>query len=175
MSAIERYPAEQTCDHDYHCENPEHPKDGHGYCEYVQDDGTMPQNVADLTEHVVGQRIVAVYKRRVSDKHRYGLSDEGFIIQLDNGIEVALVDTDDCCASTELEAFLLHPERIDHVITGVGTTDGFTKWHIFADFGDVLELTVGWSCGNPFYYSYGFDISVSVLGEIEAPAIEAAK
>ena len=43
---------------------------------------------------------------------------------------------------------------------GVGTTGEYTRWHIYADLGDVLELTVGWSCGNPFYYGYGFYIDV---------------
>lgn len=173
MKTFQRYPIEPTCDYDWKCENPDHPKDEHGYCHYPQDDGTMSENVADLSEHVVGHRIVAVYKRPVPSKYSYGRAEEGFIIQLDNGIEVELVDTDDCCAHTTLEAFLLHPERVDHIITGVGTTDGYQSWHIYADMGDVLELTVGWSCGNPFYYGYGFDISVSVLGDVEPPAIEA--
>jgi hypothetical protein len=73
---------------------------------------------------------------------------------------VFLVGTDDCCAYTELETFLLNVDKVDHIITGVGTTDGYTKWHIYCDFGDVLELTVGWSSGNPFYYGYGFAIIV---------------
>lgn len=124
------------------------------------DDGTMPENVAALAEHVVGHRIVSVEKDvKVPTKWSWR-NDVGTVITLDNGKRVALVDTDDCCAYTELEAFLLHPERVGHVITGVGTTDGFSKWHIFADFGDVLELTVGWSAGNPFYYGYGFEIVV---------------
>ena len=46
------------------------------------------------------------------------------------------------------------------MITGVGTTDGYTTWHIYADMGDVLELSVGWSCGNPFYYAFRFHITV---------------
>ena len=87
------------------------------------------------------------------------------VITLDDGRRVALRDTDDCCAYTELEAFLLHPERVDHIITGVGTTDGFTRWHIYADMGDVLELEVGWSCGNPFYYGYGFNITVESVAD----------
>jgi hypothetical protein len=49
---------------------------------------------------------------------------------------------------------------VEHAILGVGTTEGYTKWHIYADFGDVMQLDVGWSCGNPFYYGYGFDIAV---------------
>jgi len=43
---------------------------------------------------------------------------------------------------------------------GVGTTAQYQTWHIYADWGDVLKLEVGWSCGNPFYYGYGFDIDV---------------
>ena len=121
------------------------------------DDGTMPDNVAALAEAVVGHRIVSASKETVPG--RYG-ETEATVITLDNGKRVALADTSDCCAFTELEAFLLHPERIDHMIMGVGTTGGYAKWHIYADAGDVLELTVGWSCGNPFYYGYGFDITV---------------
>jgi hypothetical protein len=149
-----------------------------GYAEEIldqdSDDGTMPGNVAELREHVVGHRIVSAEKVGGT-----------FVITLDNGKRVELANTDDCCAYTELESFLLHPERVDHVITGVGTTDGYTTWHIYADMGDVLEMTVGWSAGNPFYYGYGFNIAVtetdgpvkvaSFLGEIPAlPAGEEA-
>lgn len=134
------------------------------------DDGTMPQNVAELREHVVGHRIVSAER------------DGGtFTITLDDGTRVEVANSDDCCAFTDLQAFLLHPERIDHVITGVGTTDGYTTWHIYADMGDVLEMTVGWSAGNPFYYAYGFTIRVVEPDVIrvqawlgEPPAIEAA-
>lgn len=126
------------------------------------DDGTMPDNVAALAEHVVGHRIVSVTKE--TTEGRYGYRTTETIITLDNGKRVALADTSDCCAFTDLEAFLLHPESVDHMVMGVGTTDGYTTWHIFADWGDILTLTVGWSCGNPFYYGYGFDIRV-----IEAP------
>jgi len=117
------------------------------------DDGTMPDNVDTLAAAVVGRRIISVEK------------DAATVITLDDGRRVALRDTDDCCAYTELEAFLLHPERVDHIITGVGTTDGFTRWHIYADMGDVLELEVGWSCGNPFYYGYGFNITVESVAD----------
>lgn len=115
-----------------------------------EDCGVMPDNVTALAEAVVGQRIVSVW---------YG-EDVSTVITLDSGKRVALADTNDCCAFTELRSFLLHADRIDHIITGVGTTDGYTTWHIFADFGDVMEMKVGWSCGNPFYYGYGFDIQV---------------
>lgn len=122
------------------------------------DDGTMPENVDALRQEVVGHKIVDA--GWVDTPTKWNHEERVFRIILDNGKQVILRDTDDCCAFTELEGFLLHVDRIDHVITGVGTTEGYDKWHIFADFGDVLELTVGWSSGNPFYYSYGFSIAV---------------
>ena len=123
------------------------------------DDGTMPKNVDTLRESVVGRRIVRVEKN-VQVPDRYDGTTDGTVITLDDGRKVQLANTSDCCAYTELESFLLHADRIDHVITGVGTTDGYTTWHIYADMGDVLEVSVGWSCGNPFYYAYGFHITV---------------
>lgn len=125
------------------------------------DNGTMPENVEELRGALVGRRIVSAEKGTISGV-RYGQPRElaGLVLTLDDGRKVCLSDTDDCCAYTELREFLLHPEKIDHVITGVGTTDGYMRWHIYADMGDVLELDVGWSAGNPFYYGYGFDITV---------------
>lgn len=115
------------------------------------DDGRMPDNLDELAQAVIGHRIVSAAK-----------TDRGaFEITLDNGRTVTMRDTDDCCAYTELDSFLLHPDKIDHIITGVGTTGGFTTWHIYADMGDVLELGVSWGCGNPFYYAYGFTIDVT--------------
>lgn len=119
-----------------------------------EDDGTMPANVAELASAVIGHRIVSV------DAKSHSARGAGTWINLDNGKSVRLVDTDDCCAYTELEGFLLHPDRVNHAITGVATTDGYSKWHIYADLGDVLELQVDWSAGNAFYYGYGFWITV---------------
>lgn len=116
------------------------------------DDGTMVDNVQSLRDEVVGRRIAKAERDLAS-----------FVITLDNGKAVRLRDTNDCCAHTSLDSFLLHADRVDHMITGVGTTDEYQKWHIFADMGDVLELNVGWSCGNPFYYGYGFYITVEDL------------
>ncbi|TFD61093.1 hypothetical protein E3T43_01080 [Cryobacterium sp. Hh7] len=127
------------------------------------DDGTMPENVKALREAVVGHRIVSAERAQVPERWRG--TTEGFLITLDNGKTVSLADGGDCCAFTELESFLLNADKIEHVITGVGTTEGFTKWHVYADLGDVLELSVGWSCGNPFYYGYGFDIAVAEVTE----------
>ncbi len=123
------------------------------------DNGTMPDNVETLRQAVIGHRIASVEKGVEIPGRYYGRST-ATVITLDNGQKVRLVDTSDCCAYTGLDSFLLHPEMVDHAILGVGTTDGYSKWHIFADYGDILELEVGWSCGNPFYYGYGFDITV---------------
>lgn len=138
MSALVRYPAE-VLDDDY-------------------DNGTMPENAAALAESVVGHRIVRAEQGEWPGKW-YGTS-KGLVLTLDDGRKVRMADTDDCCAFTELESFFINPELVDHVITGVGTTGGYTQWHIYADLGDVMQLKVGWSCGNPFYYGYGFEIDV---------------
>jgi hypothetical protein len=131
-----------------------------------EDDGIMPGNVETLAEHVVGRRIVAVEKNvSIPSKYEWAGPETGTVLVLDNGKRVALVDTDDCCAYTELKNVVLHLDRIDHAIMGVGTTEGYTRWHIYADLGDVVELEVDWSCGNPFYYGYGFDISVQEIQE----------
>jgi len=128
------------------------------------DDGTMPNNVAALSDAVIGHKIVKVEKAEIEG--RYGFPQMGTVITLDNGDQVQLVDTSDCCAFTELNNFLLHPDKVDHIIVGVGTSEYYTTWHVYADAGDVLQLEVGWSCGNPFYYGYGFDINVK-----EAPLV----
>lgn len=114
-----------------------------------QDDGTMPENRKQLEDAVVGHKIVSF--------EQVGSSG---VIHLDNGKRVRLSEYGDCCAYTELESFLLHPDKVDHVIVGVGTTNEYNVWHVYADAGDVLRLTVGWSPGNPFYYGYGFRIHV---------------
>lgn len=132
-----------------------------------EDDGTMPDSVATLASHVIGRRIVSAKESTRTIKDPYGWGDNtyteeehGLVLTLDNDKEVMLVNSSDCCAYTELEKFWLDPTKVDHLITGVGTTDGYTKWHIYADLGDVMQLDVDWSPGNPFYYGYGFYIHV---------------
>lgn len=122
------------------------------------DDGTMVKSLSDLTESVVGRKIVSVYQ----EERRVGRWDTTMatVLVLDDGRKVSLVESGDCCAYTNVEEFLLHPESVDHMILGVGTTEKYTSWHIYADFGDIMRLKVGWSCGNPFYYGYGFTIEV---------------
>lgn len=138
------------------------------------DDGTMVSNVAELSGAVIGHRIVSAVRGRFKDEYAYHGESDGFVLTLDNGTEVRMVDTEDCCAVTELETFLLNVSLVDHVITGVGTTEGYRTWHVYADMGDVLELTVGWSPGNPFYYGYGFNITVieGRLDEFDLLAVE---
>lgn len=114
-----------------------------------KDDGTISDNVIELGAAVIGHKITSAEK-----------TGQGFIIGLDNGTRVRLIDSGDCCAYTDLEAFLLHPNMVDHLITGIGTTEDATVWHIYADMGDVLTLSVGWSGGNVGYYAYGFTIKV---------------
>lgn len=125
-----------------------------------EDDGVMLENMRALQQEVVGERIVKAEIVGPADDAPWYKKQKRFEITLSSGKKVFLRDTNDCCAFTELHAFLLHPESVNHVIMGVGTTEGYTKWHIFADFGDIMALTVDWSCGNPFYYVYGFEIKV---------------
>lgn len=123
------------------------------------DDGTMVRSKNDLAQAVIGHKIVEV-RQGVKSADGFGGPLKGATLVLDNGQEVEMVGVGDCCAYTEVETFLLNADLVDHVIIGVGTTDKYNTWHIYADAGDVLKLTVGWSCGNPFYYGYGFNIRV---------------
>lgn len=149
MSEVVKYPDEKLDEYD--------------------DNGTMVESKEALAKAVVGHKIVRAEKAQFPG--RWGHLSEHFVITLDNGYQVAMDGTGDCCAYTDLHSFLLHVDKIDHVITGVGTTDEYNTWHIYADLGDVLELQVGWSCGNPFYYGYGFNIQVR--DQFGAPGIEA--
>ena len=126
------------------------------------DDGTIVDNVKDLTAQVVGHRIVSAESNR-SGSCWDDKDHDCLVLTLDNGVQVTLADTTDCCAYTELFSFLLDPGSVDHVIMGIGTTDDYNTWHIYADWGDILKLQLGWSCGNPFYYGYGFEITVKDL------------
>lgn len=122
------------------------------------DDGTMVKSKEDLAAAVIGHKIVGV-ERDV--RYNTGVwTQRGTRLTLDNGDKVMLLEEGDCCAYTEVQDIIMNLDNVDHVITGVGTTDGYTTWHIYADLGDVMTMKVGWSCGNPFYYGYGFDIKV---------------
>jgi len=131
-----------------------------------KDDGTIVENLATLGSHVIGHRIKRAERQPREDKYGGHGKRDVLVLTLDDGTRVGLADTDDCCAYTSLDAFLLDPASVDHIITGVGSTDGYTVWHIYADWGDILRLELGWSCGNPFYYGYGFDINVVAPTEL---------
>lgn len=132
------------------------------------DDGTMPENVTALSQAVVGRRIRTVEQREVEGS--FWGRDTKLVLTLDNGTEVQLVNTGDCCAYTTLKGFWENPDLVNHVITGVGTTDEYTTWHIYADLGDVMHLNVDWSGGNIPYYGYGFEIRVEpVTIVVDAP------
>ena len=121
----------------------------------------MEENVSELAGGVVGHKIVKAgwVDRDFGGKYSWYSSTQ-FEIELDNGKKVYLANTDDCCAYTELNNFLLNAELVDHVIMGVEAEDYFSRWHIYADMGDVLALDVSWSSGNTGYYGFGFHIEV---------------
>jgi hypothetical protein len=121
----------------------------------------MRANVNDLSNEVVGHKIVKAgwVDRDFGGKYSWYSSTQ-FEIELDNGKKVYLANTDDCCAYTDLSNFLLNAELVDHVIMGVEAEDYFSRWHVYADMGDVLALDVSWSSGNTGYYGFGFHIEV---------------
>lgn len=128
---------------------------------YQEDDGTMPDNVARLEKALIGRKIIKAEKKTATFYNGYyDDTKTGLVLTLDNNQQYIIANTNDCCAFTDLDKFLLHPENIDHAITSVETQGGYTKWFILADMAHVLDLEVSWSCGNPFYYGYGFDIAV---------------
>lgn len=82
------------------------------------------------------------------------------VLTLDTGEKVTVREASNYYDTlTEVEQFLLHPESVDHMITGVRTEDDYTQWFIYADFGDLLRLTVNWNEGSG-YYGFGFFITV---------------
>ena len=124
------------------------------------DDGTMTESAKMLQSAIVGRRIISAEKRHISGKYSWD-SGEYLVLGLDNQTEVILREEGDCCAFTQVDFFKLIDT--EHVITSVGTSDGFQKWYIYAENNPVLEMGVDWSCGNPFYYGYGFSIQVVPL------------
>lgn len=131
-----------------------------------EDDGTMEGSREHLEKAVVGHKIL---------DSRYGNlvgRGNGLALLLDNEVIVWVAETSDCCAYTCIPhgKILTNIHLVDHIITGVGTTDGYTTWHIYCDLGDVLKMNVDWSPGNPFYYGYGFEVTIIPLdkGDFEA-------
>ena len=139
------------------------------YYEENEDDGTMPEGVQALREAVVGHRIVKAEKDlripELETSWYYGASAD-VVLTLDTGQQVALVGVSDCCAFGSVDDFVQKLPTLDHIITDVGTTGVYTKWHILAGMEDVLELDVSWSPGNAFYYAYGIEIKVIDVTEM---------
>jgi len=127
------------------------------------DDGTIVENLNSFNDALVGRRVVAVERSKSSGRIYHSGSVTAFT--LDDGSRVELSDTDDCCAYTQMEGIIEKLPDITHAITGVVSSDGYQNWHIMADFGEIMELKVGWSSGNPFYYGYGFDINVRSISD----------
>lgn len=127
------------------------------------DDGTMPENVEYLSKNLVGHKIVSVERVVTEKTNRYSsYTIEDCFFTLDNGDRVQLKNTKDCCAFTQVEDIIIENlDRLDHAITGVVSSNGYETWHIMADLGEIMQLKVGWSSGNPFYYGYGFNIIVT--------------
>jgi hypothetical protein len=149
-----------------HPELPVYPVENPNVSYDNNDDGTIVENVENFAKEVVGRRIVSAEQKTVTTTYSWGDSRKDcFELTLDDGTRVQLFDFGDCCAYTYVTDFLLHPESVNHVILGVGTTDEYNVWHIYADFGDIMAMQVEWSCGNPFYYAYGFDIRVVPVEE----------
>lgn len=122
----------------------------------------MGGSAKELEAAVIGHRIVEV--RKGYDYEQYwdksqAHSDSGITLVLDNGTEVAVHDTDDCCAYTSVRDFEFLT-KTDNVITRVETNEGFDQWHIYAAEVPVVSLGVDWSPGNPYYYGFGFGIAV---------------
>lgn len=131
-----------------------------------EDDGTMPDNVNELEAAVIGHRIIKAEQATGSGWDGDRL--HGLTLTLDTGRRVHLINSGDRCAYTSVAEFLLHPDMVDHVITGVGTTDGFQQWHVYAALGDVLTVDVEWFPGHSFYYGYGFEIAIEDVPEAGA-------
>lgn len=134
-----------------------------------EDDGTMPRSIATLAAAIVGHRIVKVDRSSFERPWRegskfYDTHSRGVRLTLDNGTVVRLADTSDCCAYTDLDDVIQHLPDLDHIVTAVTSTNGYARWHILADLGEVLELKVDWSPGNAFYYAFGFVIDVLPAG-----------
>lgn len=126
------------------------------YVSPYDDDGTIVENLNSFNDAMVGRKIVAVERIKPADRPYHSVTT----FTLDDGSCVELSDTDDCCAYTQMSGIIEKLPDITHAITGVVSSDGYQNWHIMADLGEIMELKVGWSSGNPFYYGYGFAINV---------------
>ena len=117
----------------------------------------MGDNAKLLESEVVGHRIIDVRE----DKYNggYPVTGSGVTLVLDNGNEIEILATNDCCAYTDVRDFKFLA-KTDNVVTRVETQDNFEQWYIYAAEVPVVSLGVDWSPGNPYYYGFGFNIAV---------------
>ena len=123
----------------------------------------MARQAQELADAVVGQRIIKVEQRKVSEWGR----EKALVLTIGGGREVILQPTSDCCARSELADFIHNADTIDHIITKVVVDDEYERWYILADIHQVLALRLDWYEGNYPYYTFGFDITVSRNTEVE--------
>lgn len=116
----------------------------------------MGEGVTALAEAVVGRRIVKAERGQVQGQY---YSSHGVMLTLDDGTEVNIADTDDCCAFSTVES-LEFLASVDNAITAVEANEDFTTWHVYAAEVPVVTLGVDWSPGNPYYYGFGLNINV---------------
>lgn len=117
----------------------------------------MGGSAVEFQTAIVGRKIVKV-ERIVRDYSGTAFS-QGVQFTLDDGRVVELHDTNDCCAFTEVKDFEILAD-LDNVITSVTTVDGYQKWYVYAAGIPVVGVYVDWSPGNPYYYGFGFSITV---------------
>lgn len=113
-------------------------------------DEVMIDNAQEFADAIVGRSIKNVD------------NSGAFKIELSDGTVVVLSNSDDCCAFTELEGFLLSDDYGDHIITNVeiDEVNYSMSWHVLAEDKRILDLDVAYSEGSG-YYHYGFWIDVS--------------
>lgn len=133
----------------------EFPETDSDHCPGALED--MASQAQELANAVVGHQIIRV-ELAPSNKFRGG--NGGVVLTLDTGKKVRLLTASDCCANSELRAFIYSAPEVPHVITSVATSDDFDKWHILAGMYQVLGLDLDWSEGNYPFYCFGFDIEV---------------
>ncbi len=114
----------------------------------------MGRSAEELSRAVVGHKIIGVGKADTS-----GWREPGIVLVLDNGQQVVVRGSGDCCAYADIDDWLFDIDKIDNVITAVETEDNYETWSIMAGADKVLGMDVSWSEGSG-YYMYGFKIEI---------------
>lgn len=120
----------------------------------MSEDYEMDRSAEELSQAVVGHRIIGVGKADSS-----GWKGPGIVLVLDNGQQVVVRGSGDCCAYTDIYNWVFDIDKVDNVITKVETDDNYETWSIMAGADKVLGMDVSWSEGTG-YYMYGFTIEI---------------